>query len=607
MLVDRTRGRVAPRRSSARARRRLALVATLAATLACLAPASSGQQNRISFTIDWHGPSVGQPSSTPGTLMTEADILRPAAGVPAFGPLPRPQLFLTGGQLALSRYSVCLGHPGGTPCGIEVDGISFGNDTRFLTRSTATRLYFSVDEHAIGHNGSLIQPSVRSESQSGIRDAAADIFVSLQLPPGPLPPGAVPPENVGVVDGNGLVSGAGKKYRGVGLVEPNPPGLPPDPGDNVDGIHLAPLPPTNQRVYFSLDAGFLDPELGIQNSNSAALQTPTNTIRPGDVLVRDLAGGLGLYAQAIQLGLDLAGPGTDDLDALILWENGAPGFQPSQHPYDWADGSHDMLLFSVRRGSAVVGQLDSIFGIPIMPGDILTTPMLTPPFANLIGPRPGIFIAAEDLGLSTTRSGGHADELDGASSTDEPLFDCNENGIEDADDIANGSSLDSNGNSIPDECEIGYSGFCNCGAGLGPCGNDDPTAGCRNSTGIGGLITTSGTTSYEEDDLVLTASQLPANKLGIWMMSTGITQTVLGDGIRCVANPFKRFGSFNSGPAGMGMKGPGLIGLSCATLPPAWCIGPGSTWHFQVWYRDLMGPCGAGTNITNGTGVTFTP
>jgi hypothetical protein len=34
-----------------------------------------------------------------------------------------------------------------------------------------------------------------------------------------------------------------------------------------------------------------------------------------------------------------------------------------------------------------------------------------------------------------------------------PVFDCNENGIEDAVDIAVGSSSDANNNGLPDECE----------------------------------------------------------------------------------------------------------------------------------------------------------
>ena len=61
-------------------------------------------------------------------------------------------------------------------------------------------------------------------------------------------------------------------------------------------------------------------------------------------------------------------------------------------------------------------------------------------------------------------------------------LDCNNNGIPDDEDIANGTKEDCNGNGIPDVCEDDP-GFSYC-PGVGcPCGNDDPMAGCANSTG----------------------------------------------------------------------------------------------------------------------------
>lgn len=583
-------------------RRAIETTLALAAPLA-LERGAMAQQGSISFSIEWHGPSVGLPASPTGPSLTEADILLPASGQPAFGPSPNPQIFKTGGQLGLVRYPLCVGHVGGTPCGIEVDAISYGNDDRFLLAPLATRVYFSVEERAAGHPGSVLIPSVRSEgTQPAVHDISADVFVALMLPPGPLPPGGAAPENVAVIDGNGMISGSGAKYRGLGLREPNAPTIPPDPGDNLDGLALGALPGPAGRVYFSLDACFPDPA-GFPNSCSAQFQG----VEPGAVLRKDLAGGLTVYAQASQLGLDLAGPGMDDLDALILWDNGDGIYQPALAPYDWADGSSDMLLFSVRRGSQVVGQTDSIFGIPIMPSDLLIPPFGGP--GLLAAGRPGIFFAGETMGLSTSRPGGGGlvDELDAGASKDEPVYDCNANGVEDSVDIAKGSSPDANGNGIPDECEITYSTYCACSTGSGPCGNDYPSGGCTNSTGVGALLSSSGTTSYEEDDLVLTATQLPANKLGIWLMAAGQTFTPLGDGIRCVSNPFKRYGSFNSGAGGTATKGPGLVANSCATLPAAYCIGPASTWNFQIWYRNQTGPCGNGTNLTNGLNVTWTP
>ena len=579
--------------------------------LACLAPEAGAQSNRrITFGIQWHGPTVGQPSSSPGIPITEGDLLLTASGDPAFGPLPRPQIFLNAGQLGISRYALCVGHPGGTPCGIEVDALSFGTDAPFrCDTAPSARLFFSVDEQAVGSDGSTLVPSVRSEAAAGVWDVAADVFVPLPLPPGPLPPNAVLPESVGTIDGNGLVSGSGSHYRGLGLVEPNPPGIPPDPGDNLDSLVMSPLPGPTGKVYFSLDASFIDPVLGIQNSGSAAFAG----VAPGAVLVKQIGGGgFTEYAAPNQLGLDLFGAGTDDLDALILTENGDGVFQPSQTPCDWIAPLHgliaptDMLLFSVRRGSAVVGMPDSIFGLPIEPGDILTTPK-----AGGLSPFPGIYIAAENLGLATARSGQVGvtigDELDAASTSPEPWYDCNENGVEDSVDIATGSSADANMNGIPDDCEQSFASYCDCGGGLGPCGNDDAGGGCRNSTGSGATLVPTGSSSFESDDLVLSASGMPTHKLAVWLLSHNQAQVTLGDGLRCVGSPFHRFGTFNTGGTGSGTKGPGIIASSCATLPASYCIGEASTWNFQTWYRNLTGPCGHGSNLTNGVHVVFTP
>ena len=89
----------------------------------------------------------------------------------------------------------------------------------------------------------------------------------------------------------------------------------------------------------------------------------------------------------------------DDVDALVLWENGIAGYQPTTGPFSWLAGT-DMLLYSVRRGSFAIGMPDALFGAPIEEGDILI-PVATPAG----GFAPGIFIPAEDLGLATVRGG----------------------------------------------------------------------------------------------------------------------------------------------------------------------------------------------------------
>ena len=173
----------------------------------------------------------------------------------------------------------------------------------------------------------------------------------------------------------------------------------------------------------SLDSAFVDPRTGIPNTGSAA----ANTFVGGDVLRVGVATTpLALYASVTSLGLDRVppptggGPDTDDLDALILWKNGTAGFQPSQVPFDWLVGGRDMLILSVRRGSRVIGMPDSIFGVPIEEGDLLTTPK--PIAMGGVSVFPGLFIAAEHLGLATARTNmlTFGDDLDALDYTEAP-------------------------------------------------------------------------------------------------------------------------------------------------------------------------------------------
>ena len=129
-----------------------------------------------------------------------------------------------------------------------------------------------------------------------------------------------------------------------------------------------------------------------------------------------------IYAPAFALGLGGLGgddPDLNDIDALVVRDNGNLVFEAPQHPDHWATGAADMIFFSVRRGSAVIGQIDSLRGIPIEEGDVLMPP-ISPAFGGL-SPNPGVYIPAEALGLATIRSGtvsqqapsfGFADDLD---------------------------------------------------------------------------------------------------------------------------------------------------------------------------------------------------
>jgi hypothetical protein len=204
---------------------------------------------------------------------------------------------------------------------------------------------------------------------------------------------------------------------GIGLIEPNPPTpgtFGDDPGDNLDAVDFdtTALQVRGGPIYFSLDSQFADPLEVLPgaapppNTGTAVANSPSGA----DVLSSMPGGAPAIYASALSLGLDLLGQDTDDLDALVLAENGTAGFQVSITPFDWLTGGTDMLLFSVRRGSAVIGMLDSILGIGIEEGDVLTAPcaagsVLPNGIVCTGGGTPGIFMAAEALGLATVRSG----------------------------------------------------------------------------------------------------------------------------------------------------------------------------------------------------------
>ncbi|MEO1088786.1 MAG: hypothetical protein AAFY88_31535, partial [Acidobacteriota bacterium] len=243
---------------------------------------------------------------------------------------------------------------------------------------------FSVDEFAVGVPSGA--PDVRSEgaAPAGNQEASADIYASTALPA--MCQGAAIVGNTGFADGNGLVPFAAP---GLSLIEPNPPttGGAADPGDNLDALTCS---SSTGRIFFSLDASWPDPLEGAAGVHSGTALA--NGVSPGAVLVAGAGGGFSVYATAFQLGLVPA----DDIDALVVHENGNGVYDPSDAPFDWMNGQTDMVLFSVKRDSPLIGTLDALNAMPIEDGDILT----------VTSTGPGILVFAEALGLWTARTNG---------------------------------------------------------------------------------------------------------------------------------------------------------------------------------------------------------
>jgi hypothetical protein len=181
--------------------------------------------------------------------------------------------------------------------------------------------------------------------------------------------------------------------------------------------------------------------------------------------------------------------------------------------------------------------------------------------------------------------------------------DCNSNGVPDDIDLADGTSLDSDQDGVPDECGAGTP-FC-LGDGTGPscpCGNFGASGeGCTNSTGSGALLFTFGTNSIGNDDLGFNGSQLPPGKPS--MVFSGNAQTIVtpfGDGTRCVGGAIKRHSVLIASGAGTATWVP--------SLQPVGGWGSGDTRYFQIWYRDpVAGPCAGLFNTSSGVIVTFVP
>ncbi|MBL8861059.1 MAG: hypothetical protein JNK02_03525 [Planctomycetes bacterium] len=525
------------------------------------------------FTVDWRSPTVSAANSFTGSPITEGDLLLPQTLTPAFGPLPTPGIVETGGSVApiglgLPTYLPCVGHPGGTPCSVEVDALSHGLD-RLIDCSTVPGTpgptwVFSVSYRGLGQPG--FGPDLASEG--ACVDETADVFAGVFVPCGPLPPG---PSigNYGYIDGDGLVNSCGTSvYPGLGLIEPSVF------GDNLDSLDDD-VPdrwlPRSTCTYFSLDSAFVDPIFSVPNSGSAV----ANGFRGGDVLVSCPGCAPSVYAAAALLGLDANGVDTDDLDALVLRENGIPGYQRSSVPYDWVSGATDMLFFSVRRGSAIVGTPDAFFGAPIQPGDVLVP---TGPAGSV----PGIWIAGEVLGLHTSRSlpGYIGDDLD---------------------------ALD-----VLHEREPGTR-FC-FGDGSGtacPCANfGAPGRGCANSVNTdGGLLWAHGLPSISNDSVHFTASGLPPTVAALLLQGNatvaGGNGTVFGDGLRCVQTNVIRMYNRQTlcGNRSYGRGVPGDLPISVVGL-----VNTPGTRYYQVWYRNAAAFCTPATfNFTNAYQINWTP
>jgi hypothetical protein len=149
--------------------------------------------------------------------------------------------------------------------------------------------------------------------------------------------------------------------------------------------------------------------------------------------------------------------------------------------------------------------------------------------------------------------------------------------------------------------------FCFCDAAVPvSSGTSTVAGGCLNVSATGAILTGSGSTSCESDDLVLTTTGLNPGTFAVTIRSLDAGQPVsMQNGLLCLAGTLQRGAPCATGTLGTATYGPGIVLDSQRLASPAGWILAGQTWSFQTWYRDL-GRCGT-ANLSNALSVTLTP
>ncbi|MBI5365262.1 MAG: TIGR03790 family protein [Planctomycetes bacterium] len=126
--------------------------------------------------------------------------------------------------------------------------------------------------------------------------------------------------------------------------------------------------------------------------------------------------------------------------------------------------------------------------------------------------------------------------------------------------------------------------------------------GAPNSVGAGARMTALGAPNIGANDFQVGAFGLPINTSCLFLYGSVGTQLPLGNGFLCIDQPFRRMGVLQASIAGDVYRAIDFTTLPFANGP--FGITAGSTWNFQVWYRNVAGG-GAGFNLSDGLRVTF--
>ncbi len=190
--------------------------------------------------------------------------------------------------------------------------------------------------------------------------------------------------------------------------------------------------------------------------------------------------------------------------------------------------------------------------------------------------------------------------------------DCNNNGVPDDSEIAEGQASDVNANGVIDTCE-GVVGVAFCvGDGSGaqcPCGNNAALGagtGCASSLGVGANLAANGIASLANDTVQLVGTGMP-NSNALYFQGTtqqgGGNGAPFGDGLRCAGGTVVRLGT-KTNVAGQSRY---PVGTDLPVSVRGQVSVPGVR-TYQAWYRNAAVFCTASTfNLSNGYSITWTP
>jgi len=125
----------------------------------------------------------------------------------------------------------------------------------------------------------------------------------------------------------------------------------------------------------------------------------------------------------------------------------------------------------------------------------------------------------------------------------------------------------------------------------------------------GARILAAGSLSVADNEFELVVERAVPGQIGLFCYGPERGQTPFGDGFLCIGGG--DIGLFRLFPPRRADDSGRLARTLDLTAPPAGSgdgrITAGSSWNFQLWYRDPLGVGGSGFNLSDGLAVTFCP